>query len=190
MRARCGVRSSTRRFVAIVAVLIAAAWSAATFADGGVVAASRAEGSRRTTAFLSPVAPRVGLVDVSVLLTVDDVPETGAVPIEIRATHLPSGIERSASAEPAHQGNRLLRSANLDLPSVGTWRIEIALERAFPPLEFDVSVGAPAPPWTRSWPFLFAWIPLVLLLCVRDRLATRLGRGRSGDRSAANLDER
>lgn len=158
-------------------------------ADGGVTAGSRAEGPARTTAFVEPVAPRVGPVDVSVLLTPQpiafegssDDPRHGAVRLLVVATHIESGIERSDMATPAHRGNRLLRSCVLQLPRDGRWRIEVLpgcdllhrslqLPSGWPSLTFEIEVAPSLPPWRTQWPWLLAWIPMTALLLWRDRL--------------------
>lgn len=163
-------------------------------ADGGVTADARREGDRRATAFIAPVVPRVGAIDVSVLLTPQPAAADDLQTI-VRAVHTESGLERSASARPAHQGNRLLRSALLELPRPGRWRIEVSSMVQDPPssmvtqattepksilgsqsparwptLVFDVDVAPPLPSWRSQWPWLLAWIPLAALLLLRERL--------------------
>lgn len=164
--------------------------------DGGVTADVRQSGDARAAAFVAPMVPRVGVVDVSVLLTPQPraaaaslaeavtVVENDSDPVHVhaRAVHLASGIERSERATRAHQGNRLLRSALLDLPRPGRWRIDVTCtERArhehtgeviaeWPALAFEIEVAPPLPPWRSQWPWLLIWIPLTALFLWRDRL--------------------
>lgn len=149
-------------------------------ADGGVTADARSIGGRHAVAFVSPAAPRAGVVDVSVLLSPTPPPELRGP--AVRAVHLPSGASRETEAMPAHQGNRLLRSAILSLDLAGRWRIEVAslepdralgseIEPPWPPLSFEVEIAPELPSWLSQWPWLFAWVPLAAFMLWRDRHA-------------------
>jgi|GEM_PF-723232 len=181
--ARALTRVGWRRACAF-ACITGLACAGVAHADGGVTADSRQSGTARATAFVAPMLPRVGPVDVSVLLTPQPTSEQ-SVEVIVRAVHVESGIERSTQAQPAHQGNRLLRSALLDLPRAGRWSIDvrievtIAPEGPWPSLAFEIEVAPPMPPWRTQWPWLFAWVPLAALLLWRDRLAADRGRSAS-----------
>ncbi len=175
-----GASSRRVRTPAVLAALTALAalgsWRSAG-ADGGVTAAVSRDGARRAVAFVAPIAPRTGEIDVSVLLS--PTPPAALEGPRLRAVHLESGLERDAAAQPAHQGNRLLRSALLELPRPGRWRIEIdrldatTPDEAWPGLSFEIEVSPPLPPWRTQWPWLLAWIPITAILFWRDRLAGR-----------------
>lgn len=114
-------------------VLVAFVLTRVVQADGGVAADARRDGAMHAVAFVQPMVPRVGVIDVSVLLSPTP-PESLHGPL-IRATHLESSIERLEVATPAHQGNRLLRSALIALPRAGRWRIEVEALHASAPQE-------------------------------------------------------
>jgi len=173
----------TRTAVPVACAIVAIAWLASrACADGGVVAASVERDERRITVFVSPAAPRAGVIDVSMLrrvttdTAVDARLDLDRSAIIVVAVHEASGMERSAPALPAHQGNRLLESALLELPFSGRWRIEVRNEPPWPSPSFELEIAPPLPPWRSQWPWLGAWIPITALLLLRDRLA--FGRSR------------
>jgi len=183
-------RRSARLGSALVAALLLMSLACGrAIADGGVTADARSDGGAHAIAFVAPIAPRVGVIDVSVLLSPSPPPSLQG-PL-IRAVHLESGIERSAVAMPAHQGNRLLRSTVLEVPRPGRWRIEVAPlcdearasnaddEPRWPSLSFEIEVAPGLPPWRSQWLWLFAWIPLSALLLWRDRLVATRGESRA-----------
>lgn len=144
--------------------------SSSAISDGGVVVARETSEGRRVTVFVAPAVPRVGVVEVSVLRSPAP-SEPSSIVIVATSDH--GGVERRAEASRAGGGNRMLESALLDLPFEGGWRVEVRCDDGSPSPSFRIEIAPALPPWRSQWPWLFAWLPLTVLLLVRERLAGR-----------------
>lgn len=160
------------------AVLLGVAPSA--FADGGTVRASVQQRGLRVTVFTSPASPRVGPVDVSVLVqdAASGQPVAG-VQVHVRAASRrdqASTIEALATTDNAT--NKLLNAAVLDVPEAGWWEFRIRVDGRGEPVEvtFDLEVGEALPGWV-SWLGWVAWPVIVILLFATHQLLVRRKRG-------------
>lgn len=158
-----------------------------TGADGGRVEISRETDQHRVTVFRSPVPAQVGRVDISVMIqdlrSGDVLPET---PVRVKCTHLESGksIVRPANSEQAT--NKLLASAKIDLPTAGTWQVEVAVDApvstrlSFPVFAQQATVNVTVLTWIAGFPVLFC-IAFALREMIRN--PKRNGPGNPSDRS-------
>ena len=123
-------------------------------ADGGTLRLMRDQGGLRVSVFTSPTPPRVGTIDVSVL--VQDA-KTGQVrlglPIKVHASQAdnPSrAVEATASHDLAT--NKLLQAAHLELRRPGRWQLVVVADTI--EVTAEVELAGPAPSW---WP-LAPWV--------------------------------
>jgi hypothetical protein len=163
-----------------VGVVLAAEPSHAS-ADGGTVRLSERQGPYRITVFTSPTPLRAGPVDVSVLVqdaaTGRPLPE---IPVVVQVT--PAGRPSAGRDLPATQEratNRLLRAAEIDVPTEGTWRFDLRVEGSSATLGFDAEVGAPPPRWLDLGPWV-VWpvVPVVLFVVHVLRANRRTAKSR------------
>jgi hypothetical protein len=136
-------------------------------ADGGTLRLSRVAGDVRISVFTSPTPPRVGTIDVSVL--VQDA-KSGAVrlgrPVRVRAWPVEEPAhELEAAASHDLATNKLLQAAHLDLDRPGLWRLAVTVGEAEVTADFELAGAAPSwwslVPWV-GWPFLLAGLFLLL----------------------------
>ncbi len=146
-------------------------------ADGGTVRASVATGVWQITVFTAPTPPRVGMVDVSVLVQgVDSGTLVPDVRVRIVATaHTDSAhvIECFATQESAT--NKLFQSAELEFPEAGRWEVRVIIERGNDQREarFDLEIGSPIPNWLALLPWVGWPAGAVLLYTVHRALVRR-----------------
>jgi hypothetical protein len=148
--------------------------------DGGTLRFSGRRGDRLVTVFTAPAPLCAGPIDLSVL--VQDA-ETGRpitnLPIEVVAQqfdHAHATIRATATTEAAT--NKLLRAAGLELSEPGRWHFDVSVQGVdrLQPIEFDVEVAQPAPPWL-SMSLWIAWplVPIGLFAIHQFRLRGRPG---------------
>jgi hypothetical protein len=135
------------------------------------------QGGYRISVFASPDPLRAGPIDISVLL--QDA-ETGQpitnVPINVSLK--PSGrrgptIRAVATNDAAT--NKLLSAALVELPTPGSWDIEISrlAEHGADPVRFTIDAGEQSAAWTGVWPW-FSWpAGVVILFGIHRRLVAR-----------------
>ena len=117
-------------------------------ADGGRLLRTVKSGDWRVSIFAAPDPPRVGLVDVGVLLQNDS---TGAVVsnaeiiVTLRTIEPLDGtpVAESAAATPDQSTNKLLQSALLELPRAGDWQgaIDVAADGRTASIPFELTVA-------------------------------------------------
>jgi hypothetical protein len=136
-------------------------------ADMGRLVLSEQQGDSRISVFTSPDPLRAGPIDISVLLQHS---ETGQ-PIDDADVNLRiiSGDGRGtihAVATQAAATNKLLLAAVLELPSPGSWEVEINYSTHHKPasqVRFTMQASPPLPQWFAVWPW-FSWPAAVVLL--------------------------
>ena len=126
------------------------------------------QGDARISVFTSPDPLRAGLIDISVLLQdaetgqpIDD----AQVNVQMTASDL-GGRTIHAVATHAAATNKLLRAALMELPSPGSWDVEIAYVADSKPARqvyFTLEAGQPLTHWLTVWPW-FTWPFGVILL--------------------------
>jgi hypothetical protein len=180
--------------VAGIVVLVFALQPTRLFADGGTLRLSQRQGDLQISVFTSPAAPRVGMVDVSVL--VQDAATGRArsdVPIVVRlqsVAHPELVLQQTATTEDAT--NKLFHAALMDVPLPGTWLASVLLSDEIggserntvdAPLTFNLAIAPPLPAWLQIAPWV-AWPFAVLaLFAVHQRLVfLRPSYRTSGDR--------
>lgn len=148
-------------------------------ADGGMVRASARLAECQVTVFTAPTPLRAGPVDVSVLaLDADSGRPLSDRPIVIRVWPLdrPDQVAtHSATIETAT--NKLLRSAQFDLPAPGRWVFEVQLgeQAERNSVRFEAAVGEPLPRWVE----MGGWIALPIVPIVLFVLHQLLGLRRT-----------
>jgi hypothetical protein len=150
-------------------------------ADGGQVRSVCRQGRYQMTVFTSPTPLSAGLVDISVALqdsNTGDIVQDSQITLNISpAFDLTATIRAIATRESAT--NKLLKSALIELPSGGIWKVAVsaAANEMNAPIEtqFTVDVAPPKPAWISVWPW-FTWpvIPIALFGVHRRLVARQL----------------
>ena len=164
------------------------------FADGGTLRLSQLDGNFQCSVFTSPASPRVGMVDVSVLVqdaATGKVRDDVLVTIHLQPIDEPAMVlQRSATA--ADATNKLFQAAQFDVPQSGMWRASVLLNanpadaesmgHSKPSLTFEFAVAPPLPAWLEiapwiGWPFvvlsLFLAHQIFRLCSVRTSVAVQ-----------------
>jgi hypothetical protein len=149
-------------------------------ADGGRLLRTVKAGDWRVSIFAAPDPPRVGLVDIGVLLQDDS---TGAVvadaeiAVTIRAKEQHDGTPLAACAAATREQstNKLLESALIDLPSAGAWdgTIDVAVDGRTASIPFELTVSPGPPPWRALAPWVLWPGAVIALFAAHRRLAIR-----------------
>lgn len=136
-----------------IAIIVWLLFAPSVLADGGTVRFSGPRDGKTVTVFTSPSPPRVGIVDVSILVQDADSGQPFADGhLVVRATSLQMEQTVSAPATSERATNKVMRSALLELPEPGTWHLVV--EGFAPPIEFDLEVGEALPAWLDLWPWI------------------------------------
>jgi hypothetical protein len=158
-------------------LLVVLSFRAVAHADGGTLRLARVAGPFLVSVFTAPEPLRVGRADISVL-----VQEPGRGEVVLGATvelrlQGPDGVEQTLRASHALATNRLLQSAQVELPAAGRWRLEITVDGQTTGA-CDLAVSP------RLRLVADQWMPLalppicVLLFAWRARLSARPRAGR------------
>ena len=129
------------------------------------------------TAFGEPVPPRVGLVDLSVMLQNANDRSTvldAAVILRLKTSLAGTITEVVAPATHARATNKLLYAAHITLPSPGKWQLSVEIKQgnATASVSGEMSVLPREAPATTYWPY-FAMVPLFVLLFILNRWLRR-----------------
>lgn len=146
----------------IIASILALALAALSFADGGVVRERQSVGGYDITVLTDPTPPRVGALDVS-LLVLDSATgkllEDARASVAARRASEPESVARYLATR-EHPGNRMLLAAYVPLPSAGEWTFDARVEgpKGTASVEWKMTVEPPLPPWREH----ALWIALPL----------------------------
>jgi len=143
--------------------------------DGGLLRLCQQCGPYQVTVFTSPTPLRAGPVDFSVL--VQDAATSAVVSdakVVFRMT--PAGEAGAAVdhvATTAAATNKLLKAAQFELPSAGTWQVEVLVDG---PLgrartQFPVEVSGPMPRWLEMAPWIALPLVPIALFALREAVA-------------------
>lgn len=146
-------------------------------ADSGVVRASEIDGPWRLTVFSEPTPLRAGRVDLSVLVqgAEDDEPILDAV-ISLLLEHADEEVDSlliEATREAAT--NRLLYSAEFELPEPGPWLVHASAMRGddVARIAFGLDAGEPLPPILDLWVWLALPAIAIVLVAINQWLQRR-----------------
>jgi hypothetical protein len=144
--------------------------------DGGTLQISQRRGDLQVSVFTAPAMPRVGLLDVSVLVQ-DSATQAirDDIVVQVRLEHADAAaIPLQEAATTATATNRLFKAAQFDVTTVGVWRITVSLSQAeIDPLGFDLEISPPLPPWMQLAPWIGWPFGIVALFLIHQRLASR-----------------
>jgi hypothetical protein len=147
------------------------------FADGSVMLFRKRADPFIVTAFCEPVPPRVGLVDLSVMLQKASDQSTvldAAVMLRLKKSSMGTITEVVAPATHARATNKLLYAAHVTLPSAGKWQVsvEIKQDNGTASVPGEISVLPQEAPAATYWPY-FVMVPLFVLLFILNRWLRR-----------------
>jgi hypothetical protein len=145
-------------------------------ADGGAVRFAGRVGAYRVTVFTAPTPLRAGPVDVSVLVLDADTGEPAPeVPVRVRLTPAgPEGAPIEQEATPQAATNKLFRSALVDLPAAGAWRLNVAVGGAAA-ARVELEAAKRLPRWWEMLPWI-AWPAAPVVLYALHQVLGRPGR--------------
>ena len=129
----------------------------AAHADGGVVHLREASGPFVVTVFAAPEVPRVGPVEMSVLVQER---KTGAVildtTVNLELRPFADSNRPSISAKLGQAKNKLLQCITIDVPAPGWWAVKIFVhrDREGVVLATKLLIMQAAPRLAAFWPFL------------------------------------
>jgi hypothetical protein len=168
---------------------VACCWCAKPiFADGGTLRASQQRGPYQIAVFTDPTSLRVGAVDVSVWVQDSELGQLQEdCEIVVDATHSANHRTITAVATQELATNKLMRAAQLEIPSPGTWRFDVKVRRkdskaTLPPVtvSFDTYVSERLPRWRELAGWIF-W-PVVPIGLFGMHLALSMRSNRTGRR--------
>src|SRR5207237_774679 len=111
---------------------------------------------RRIAVFTSPTPPRVGTIDISILVQ-DQATGRPLLDVPMTVVVYPSAGDKKKFRSLATQEaatNKLMRATQFDLNEVGPWQVEVAPQYSSgDPLRFTIEVQDAAPAWLdmRLW---------------------------------------
>lgn len=157
---------------------------AVALADGGLVLLSEPVGPFRITVFTSPTPMRVGSAQVSVMLQDRD-SERPLLDAEVSVWLSPAtgaGPTLRTEAGQIEATNKLLYVARVELPSAGTWKLDVSVERegTAAGVESELEVEPALPRWLAYWPYLVLPPIVSALFAVHQWRSRRLGRPSGG----------
>jgi hypothetical protein len=142
--------------------------------DGGTLQMSQRCGDLQVSVFTAPAMPRVGPLDVSVLVQ-DAETQTirDDVTVQVRLEHADAAaIPLQETATTASATNRLFKAAQFDLTTAGAWHVIVSMPEAnSEPLRFDLEISPPLPPWLQLAPWIGWPFGLAILFLIHQRLA-------------------
>ena len=145
------------------------------FADGGTLRLSETKGPYRISVLTSPNPFRAGPVDVSVIVAdaaTGDVLPYVKVDLRLAPRAQPSDV-RQYPAIRGNAANKLLQSANFELPRAGLWNVHIDVDgpQGAAQTSFEIEAADRLPRWLSLWPW-FSWPFLVVgLFAVHQALS-------------------
>jgi hypothetical protein len=145
---------------AVIFWLIAGAVCSSARADSGTPCWSGRAGAYETTVFAAPNPPRVGPLELNVLLqdaATHSLASGARIAFRLANRDQPQ-LVRSAEATAEVPSNRLLRGATVELPESGLWLVEVAVEERGHSARatFEIQVAEALPRWLALWPW-FGW---------------------------------
>lgn len=148
-------------------------------ADGGLPVLVERLGDYQVAVFVSPAPPRVGPVDISVLVQQTDTGEPvspRSITVSLKSEG-PYQIGLTETATTAAATNKLFRAAHFNLPSSGLWNVAVEIDSPAGMLTTagQIAVSEPLPRWRQLWPW-FAWpaLPIVLFVLYQQSQGRRV----------------
>ncbi len=151
--------------------------------DGGLLRLSARSGPYQVTVFTSPTPLRAGPADFSVLLqdatTRAVLPDARIVFRTTSAKGTRATVDHVATSRATT--NRLLKAAQFELPSPGTWRVDVLVDGRLgrSDVGFPVEVSAAMPHWLDMAPWIALPIVPIGLFAVHEVLGRRNRRRRA-----------
>jgi hypothetical protein len=147
------------------------------FADGGVMLFRKRADPFIVTAFSEPAPPRVGLVDLSVMLQKANDQTTvldASVMVRLKKSSAGTITEVVAPATHARATNKLLYAAQVTLASPGEWQLTVDIKQgnATASVSSQMSVLPEQAPTVTYWPY-FAMVPVLVLFFILNRWLRR-----------------
>lgn len=171
-----------RRIAAVLFALAVIACSGESArADGGRLVRVERTNGWIVSVFVAPDPPRIGPVDVSVLVQEEasgSVLDDAEIAVTLTAGEDAENATTSAPASRKQATNKLLQSALLETPSAGDWQgtIDCRVGDATAEIPFTLQIVSSPPAWTKFapwilWPFAATAIFVAHRALGRKRLA-------------------
>jgi hypothetical protein len=145
--------------VTLLALTMIACSGEAARADGGRLVRVERTNGWIVSVFVAPDPPRVGPVDVSVLVQEEasgSVIADADIAVTLTAAGDAEGMTTSAPANRTQATNKLLQSALLTAPSAGNWQgtIDCRVDNARVEIPFTLQIASSPPAWTKLTPWI------------------------------------
>jgi len=130
--------------------------SAPLLADGGAILLHKQSPPFVVTVFASPAPPRVGAIDLSVLVQSSETLEP-ALDADVRFEFAGPGSQVQVQATRSQSGNKLLYTASVYLNDPGQWRYSVSIhEPKSAPIAVSgaITVAAEQPKLAAYWGYL------------------------------------
>jgi hypothetical protein len=168
----------------LVSLFLLGLFSGRACGDGGSVRLSERLGNYRVTVFTSPTPVRAGPVDLSILV-LDAQTGTPLTESEVRIEVIRLGTDHAVQSYKALIGsatNKLLHAVHFELPTAGTWRIDVQLSgpTGTAQTSFDFEAGDRLPRWMELWPWIaLPLLPIVFFLLRAFSIEMRMRRAKA-----------
>lgn len=170
--------SQQRRIsVTLLALTMIACSGEVAHADGGRLVRVERTNGWIVSVFVAPDPPRVGPIDVSVLVQEEasgSVIADADIAVTLTTVDDDEGVTTSAPASRTQATNKLLQSALLTAPSAGDWQgtIDCRVGNAKAEIPFTLQIAAAPPAWTKLAPWiLWPFAAVAIFVAHRTRAA-------------------
>jgi hypothetical protein len=158
-----------------VLVWLFLAASTPVFADGGAILLHKQSPPFVVTVFGSPTPPRVGAIDLSILVQSSET-LAPVLDADVRVDLVRNGSQEHVRAARSQARNKLLYATSVDLDDPGEWRYSVSIETAKSEpavVSGSISVGAEQPKLAAYWPYLMLPFLSLAILALHQWLRFR-----------------
>jgi hypothetical protein len=147
-------------------------------ADGGRLVRIERTNGWIVSIFVAPDPPRVGTVDVSVLVqdsTNGSVIADADIAVTLTAGGDAEGVTTSAPASRNQATNKLLQSALLEASTSGDWKgtIHCSIGSRRAEIPFELQIAAAPPAWTKLAPWFLWPFAATAIFCAHRAMARK-----------------
>ena len=148
------------------------------FADGGMVLLRREVSPFVVTVFEAPTPPRVGAIDLSVLLQSSETLQP-VLNAEVRLDFIKGASRIQVRATRNQASNKLLHAASVRLDGPGEWHYSVLIDKApgnSTPINIPgvLEISDEQPKLTAYWGYLLAPFVFLAVLAVHQWLRSRI----------------
>jgi len=145
-------------------------------ADGGAIVDRGEWGGGRFVLWVNPAPPTVGPTEWTLLHSIDT---SSTLPRMVLRLEGPGGVWQEGTFASVDAGSAM-QTCITSLPLAGEWTVTLRGEGdGWQPHTVALRVQPAAAPWHAALPWMLLWIPVGVLMVLRESLAMRQGRART-----------